>query len=251
MSHIVAKFVINTNNKKYIKIKRNQLLVLDALLTDGGYNKKYLDRSKNVRYSEHSGYLGLNESTIDRIIVSAKTNREDKDDNEILLPNNLSDTYEFKYFFHTHPPTPNPGSRANIGILYEFPSISDIFHFIDHYNMGKTIGSIIIAPEGYYIIYPKNFLLKKIKYDLEIEDKIFNSIEKENIIIQEKAILKYGTNFTDEYFYNIIAQNNKYLKMFNLIINKYLNNQLKIIIKHRSKDNLTNKWIIKQLYLPI
>ena len=227
MSNIVGKLVLKSNKKKYIKVKRNQLLLLDALLNDGGYSKKYLDRSKNVRFSEHSGHLGLNESSIDRIIVSAKTTREDADDKEILLPHNLSDTYEYEYFFHTHPPTPYPGARAKDGIIYEFPSISDIFHFIDHYNMGKTVGSIVVAPEGYYIIYPKNFSMKKIKYDTEIEDEIFKKMEEENNLIQEKALLKYGDTFDEEFYFSNVATDNEFLKMFNSMVNKYLDNQIK------------------------
>ena len=250
MHNITGKLITKSNKKKYIKVKRNQLLLLDALLNDGGYYKKYLDRSKNLRFSEHSGHLGLNNSIIDRIIVSAKTTREDIDDKEILLPHNLSDTYEYEYFFHTHPPTPFPGSRAKDGIIYEFPSISDIFHFIDHYNMGKTTGSIVVTPEGYYIIYPKNFSMKKIIYDTEIEDEIFKKMEEENLKIQEKALSKYGDSFNENFYYTIIASDDSYLKMFNLMINKYLNNQLKIIIKHRTKDIMTGKWILKNLYLP-
>jgi hypothetical protein len=251
MTNITGKLILRSNKRKYIKVKRNQLLLLDALLNDGGYSKKYLDRSKNVRFSEHSGHLGLNESSIDRIIVSARTTREDTDDKEILLPHNLSDTYEYEYFFHTHPPTPYPGARAKDGIMYEFPSISDIFHFIDHYNMGKTIGSIVVAPEGYYIIYPKDFSIKKIKYDAEIEDEIFAKMEDENNLIQEKALQIYGDTFDEEYYYSKISLDDKYLKMFNSMVNKYLDNQLKIIIKHRSKDNMTGKWILKNLYLPV
>jgi len=248
---LFGKLVSRSNKKKYIKIKRNQLLLLDALLTDGGYNKKYIDKSNNVRYSEHSGHLGLNNSTIDRIIVSAKTSREDKDDNDILLPYNLPDTYDYEYFFHTHPPTPTVGGRAKDGVLYEFPSISDIFHFIDHYNTGKTIGSIVVTAEGIYIIYPRDLSKKKINYDIEIENEIFERMEDENTKIQEKAITKYGINFTEEYFYSTIATDTTFLKMYNTLINDYLDNQLKVIIKHRSKDKLTNKWIIKDLYLPI
>jgi len=251
MPNIVGKLVLKSNKKKYIKVKRNQLLLLDALLNDGGYSKKYLDRSKNVRFSEHSGHLGLNESSIDRIIVSAKTTREDADDKEILLPHNLSDTYEYEYFFHTHPPTPYPGARAKDGIVYEFPSISDIFHFIDHFNMGKTVGSIVVAPEGYYIIYPRNFSIKKIRYDSEIEDEIFKKMEEENNFIQEKALKKYGDTFDEDFYYSNIAANDEFLKMFNSMVNKYLDDQLKIIIKHRSKDTMTGKWILKNLYLPI
>jgi hypothetical protein len=251
MPIITGKLILKSDKKKYIKIKRNQILLLDALLNDGGFDKKYLDKSNNVRYSEHSGHLGLNNSSIDRIIVSAKTTREDADDTDILLPHNLSDTYEYEYFFHTHPPTPRPGGRAKDGILYEFPSISDIFHYIDHYNTGKTLGSIVVAPEGYYLIYPKNFKIKKIKYDIEIEDEIFERMEEENNLIQEKAIAKYGSNFNEEYYYSIIANDEDYLNMFNQMVNKYLDNQLKIIIKHRTIDKLTNKWIINNLYLPV
>ena len=41
--------------------------------------------------------------------------------------------------------------------------------------MGNTIGSIVITPEGYYIIYPSNFSIKKIKYDTEIEEEIYEN----------------------------------------------------------------------------
>jgi len=251
MQILIGKLISRSNKKKYLKIKRNQLLILDALMEDGGIKKKYEDRTNHMRYSEHSGNLGVNDSTIDRIIVSAKTTREDADDKDILLPHNLSDTYEYKFFFHTHPPTPRAGGRAKDGVIYEFPSISDIFHFIDHYNMGKTLGSIVIAPEGYYIIYPKKFSIKKIKYDIDIEDELFEQMTNGNNTIQEKALEKYGDNFDENFFYNNIANNNDFFNMFNLMINKYLNNQIKIIIKHRSKDTLTNKWILKELYLPI
>jgi hypothetical protein len=251
MSIILGRLIKRSNRKKYIKIKRNQLLLLDSLLYDGGHSKKYIDKSKRLRYSEHSGNLGITESTIDRIIVSARTIREDADDTEILLPNDLSDSYSYKYFFHTHPPTPFVGSRAKDGIIYEFPSISDIFHFIDHYNMGNTIGSIVVTPEGYYIIYPSNYSIKKIKYDTEIEDEIYKKMNEENNLIQETALKEYGNSFSEEFFYKNIAMNTNYLDLFNKMINKYLDKQIKIIIKHRTKDLLTNKWILKQLYLPI
>jgi hypothetical protein len=251
MSKIIGNLIIKSNKKKYIKIKRNQLLILDALLNDGGGSKKYIDRKHNLRNSEHSGNFGLNESTLDRIIVSAKTNREDADDKDILLPHNLKDTYDYEYFFHTHPPTPYPGARAKQGILYEFPSISDIFHFIDHYNQGKTLGSVVIAPEGYYIIYPKNFKIKKIIYDEDIEDNIFQNMETENNKIQEEALKQYGDSFDIDTYYNKISLDDTYLIKFNKMLNKYLDNQIKVVIKNRSKDILTGKWIIKELLLPI
>ena len=154
-------------------------------------------------------------------------------------------------FLHTHPPTPYPGGRAKDGILYEFPSISDIFHFIDHYNMGKTIGSLVVAPEGYYLIQPKNFSIKKIKYDVELEDEIFESMENENTDIQEKALIKFGADFDQEYYFQKIANSDEFVKMFDQMVNKYLGNQLKITLKHRVKDKLSGKWIIDKLYLPV
>lgn len=250
MPTLIGKLVSRSNKRKYLKIKRNQLLILDALMEDGGIKKKYEDRKKLMRFSEHSGNLGVSESTIDRIIVSARTIREDADDKDILLPHNLSDTYEYKYFFHTHPPTPYAGGRAKDGVIYEFPSISDIFHFIDHYNMGKTLGSIVVAPEGYYIIYPTNFS-KKITYDLEIEDEIFNEMTEGNNKIQEKAIEQYGDNFDSNFFYNNIISNKAYIKLFNEMVDKYLNGQVKIVYKHRTLDKLSGNWILKKLYLPI
>jgi hypothetical protein len=254
MTQILGKLIIKSSKKKYIKIKRNQLLILDALLDNGGgIQKKYVDKTNNLRYSEHSGNFGLTNqsSTIDRIIISTRSMREDSDDKDILLPYNLYDSYKYKYFFHTHPPTPFAGGRAKDGILYEFPSISDIFHFIDHYNAGITLGSLVVAPEGYYIIRPKNYSIKKIKVDIELENSIFEQLSVESMQIQELAIKQFGSNFTEEFYYTNIASNNKYLKMFNKLINKYLENQLNIIIKHRIKDKLINKWIIKELYLPI
>ena len=150
------------NNIKYYKITRNQLLVLDALLYDGGgVTKKYLDSHKNVRYSEHAGLLDFDATKLERIVISGKTTREDKDDLDILLPHDLPDLPDYEYIFHTHPPTPHPGGRVNQGILYEFPSISDIFHFIEHYNEGHVQGSIIITAEGLYIIKSKVPLDKK------------------------------------------------------------------------------------------
>ena len=159
--------------------------------------------------------------------------------------------YSYKYFFHTHPPTPFAGGRAKDGVLYEFPSISDIFHFIDHYNSGNTLGSLVVAPEGYYIIKPRNYSIKKIKYDIELENNIFEQMTTESNQIQELALKQFTSKFTEEFYYTNIASDNKYLKIFNKMIKKYLGNQLHITIKHRIKDKLMNKWIIKVLYLPI
>jgi len=242
--------IIFKNKYKYIKITRNQLLILDALLYDGGFKKKYIDRNKKIRYSEHEGWFRSKNSYIDKIIINANITREDYDDDDILFPQIALDSYQYEYIFHTHPPTPTIGGRVNDGILYEFPSINDILYFIDHYNMNITKGSIVITSEGYYIISVKQDTNKLI-YDDEIINIIFKKLNKSLISIQRKAITKYGTSFSDEIFYSTIAKDKKYLKMYNFIINKYLNNNIKITLKTRDKDILTNKWLLKSLYIKI
>lgn len=250
MTQLIGRVILKSNKKKYITLNRNQLLILDSLLTDGSI-KQYIDTDNNTRYSEHSGYLNITTTNnIDRFIISTRTNREDKDDSDILLPYDLYDSYEYKYIFHTHPKTPTLG-RFKDNILYEFPSVDDLFHFIDHYNMGKTIGSIIIAPEGYYIIYPNNLEIKEIIYDIDIEDDIINKLNDGLYDIELKAIEKYGTKYTEDFFYSVIAYDKHYLNLYNKLINKYLDNQIKIIIVNRTKDIITNKWLVKKLTLPI
>lgn len=232
-------------DKQYIKISRNQILILDALMEHGGV-KKYVDKNHDVsfKYSEHSGLLDFNNFGLEKIIVSAKTSRVDKNDETIYLPQNMPDAFDYEFIFHTHPPTPKPGGRVKMGILYEFPSISDIFHFIDHYNHGDTQGSLIIASEGLYLIRKKNFddLIIEInekKMYLELDDIFWE--------VQHKAIDKYGTDFTKEVFYEEIAQNKTYIRTINNVLHKY-----KITIDYYPRvQDKKGKWIVDNVYLPI
>ena len=236
------------HNKRYFKLDYNQLQILDSLLEMGGHEKKYIDKSKNLRFSEHFGLLDFNKTRLDKIIISARTAREDEDDMEILLPMDLPDIKDYEYMFHTHPPTPFIGSRVIDGILYEFPSISDIYHFADHYNSGETQGSLVIAPEGIYIIKAVDGL-KKIKYPKS--EKIFNELTIGSFEIQQLAIDKYGVNFDLNTFYTVISKDNEYLKLFNRLIESQWGLQIKIYLKPRIFDSQANKWIIKSLLLPV
>jgi len=282
--HLRASMFIK-HQKKYYKLGYNQLLILDALLETGGYEKKYIDKSKEFRFSEHFGLLDFNKNVLEKIIISAKTNREDKDDLDILLPTNLPEIKDYEYMFHTHPPTPYPGARAVDGILYEFPSVSDIYHFADHFNNGETQGSLVIAAEGIYIIRAVDGI-KKIKYPND--EKIFKKISKEIFEIQQLAINKYGIanqlqhqdvaqsnnnniispqilnnnqsrlsqinsdkSFDLETFYGVIAYDNYFLKMFNQVIENNWGKLINIYLKPRSKNEKTGKWIINSLILPV
>lgn len=235
----MSGMIIKKQKKSYVTISRNQLLVLDALMNDGGYTKKYIDSKNNLRYSEHSGLLDFSNNKLDKIIVSGKTIRTDRDDHEIFLPMNMIEAYDYEYMFHTHPPTPKPGGRAKDGVLYEFPSISDIFHFIEHYNNGNIQGSIIIASEGVYIIRAKDNVNKII---INNEDEVFNELSYKVLGIQNLAIEKYKTKFTDEFFYKTIAQDKSYIKKFNNLLNEY-----NIKIKYKPRSLIKNRWIIDGL----
>ena len=225
---------------RYIKISKNQMRILESLYVDGSYDKKYYDSKNKLRYSEHSGLLDFGKSTLQRFIINAKQNISDKYDDKILLPDNMPDAFDFEYMFHTHPSTPKPGSRIKEGFLYEFPSISDLEHFIDHHNFGNIQGSMIIAPEGLYIIKcidPS----KKVKIkEREFEDYLYNEIEK----IQDDAIKKYKNKL--DKFNEIIANDKTYVDRLNLLIKEF---NLKVFYKPRIKVN--NKWILDDLYLKV
>lgn len=238
--------IYKIENITYLKLDRNQIMIMDALMEHGGYSRKYIDKKNKelYRYSEHAGLLDFNHYGLEKIIISGKTNRVDQGDEEIFLPKNMTDALDYEYLFHTHPPTPKPGGRVNIGILYEFPSISDIFHFIDHFNDGRTQGSLVVAPEGLYNIRKFLFDRKKIKID---ENELFKNLKKVMIRAQDKAIKKYGTNFSTYDFYSKIAQDREYIDMINHELNKY---EIHLDFFSRQKDD-KGRWYIDTLYLPV
>jgi hypothetical protein len=133
----------------------------------------------------------------------------------------------------------------SIKLLYEFPSISDILHFIDHYNGGKTQGSIIVAPEGLYCIRKFTLDAKKIKIN---KNKMFTELKSIYKIVQHKAIKKYTSDFTDEYFYKKIAQDKTYNNMINNVLHKFM---LHVDYYSRTYDKINDIWYIDSIYLPI
>ncbi|AYV82020.1 MAG: hypothetical protein Homavirus2_24 [Homavirus sp.] len=241
---IKGKIVIK-NSKKYIKISRNQLLIMDALMEHGG-KKQYVDKKNKrlFRYSEHAGLLDFNNDRLERIIVYGNTTRVETNDNDIFFPGDIVDAVDYEYIFHTHPPTPKPGGRAGLGIIYEFPSISDIFHFLEHYNIGDTQGSMIIAPEGLYIIRKSIQDNKKIKIDI---DKLYQVLKRKYNDIFKKSYGKYGEDFTTDKFYSLIAQDTSYIEEINDSLNKF---DIHIDYYSRIKDK-SGKWVIDTIYIPV
>jgi hypothetical protein len=238
---------INTDiiDNKFIKININQLLILDSLMAHGGYTKKYIDlKNRNLfRYSEHYGILYFKNHILEKIIVAGNTTRVDTGDNEIFLPKDLSDYLSYEYIFHTHPPTPKPGGRVYGGVLYEIPSIGDILHFIDSFNMGNICGSIVITSEGLYNI--RKTVMNRDKFIIN-ENKLFLDYKKVFNMIQTKAINKYSTEFTLNEFYTEIAQDTSFIDQLNKMLSEYM---LKIDYYPRIK--ISKQWVLNQIYLPI
>jgi hypothetical protein len=234
---------IKKNNKQYVMIERNQLMILDALMIHGGYSKRYVDVEKDLnRYSEHAGLLDFEGTTLTKIVVSGRTNRVDVGDDEIFLPMHMEEMFEYEYIFHTHPPTPKPGGRAVDGILYEFPSIGDLYHFIDHHNEGNVIGSLVVTAEGLYNIRKLTSTINDIDVD---EDALYKNYQKASSKIQKDAINKYGTKFNSNYFYSRIAQDTSYIETLNGTLNEY---EMHIDYYPRQK-NKSGNWFIDTVFL--
>jgi len=211
------------------------------LMVHGGYAKKYVDENE-TRFSEHAGMLDFADNVLSRIIVSANTTRVDQDDDEIYLPNDLDDIFDYEYIFHTHPPTPKPGGRATDGILYEFPSIGDIYHFIDHHNQGNIIGSLVCTAEGLYCIRKLTNDGIDINVDEDALYKKYNTVFNK---IQRSAVNKYGDRFTTNTFYSKIAQDTEYVGLLNRTMNGF---GMHIDYYPRKKDK-NGKWYIDTVYL--
>ena len=242
----VTSKIVKGKTVSYLKISRNQLLIIDALMIHGGISKKYAGETpqENHKYSEHAGLLDFNSNRLDKIIVYGNTTRVDEDDNELYMPENSIESFDYEYVFHTHPPTPKLGGRAEWGVLYEFPSISDILHFIKHHNKGVMQGSIVMAPEGLYNVRVKNMSVEKLKIN---EDKFYDTAKRAFNKIQDEATDKYGFDFSNYEFRSKISHDTTFIQKYNKILNKF---NIHIDFYPRIKDE-NGKWVVDSIYLPV
>jgi len=255
---------IDNFNIDWYLVATNQLNVLDGLFENGS-NQIYIEKNKNIsqskitRFSEHSGFIYFEKNKVSNINIISGS-RVEPDDPTIFMPKNCLEALEVNYIFHTHPKTPYIGSRIKNGIMYEFPSISDIIHFIEHHNNGKLLGSIIIAPEGLYIIRKNNFNRKNISvdYDIMINDleDIFlecynDSYMKYSSIDYQKYKINNEIKLPEKIFYLKISTNYNYINKINKVLIKY-----DIFIDYYARtffnktNYVTNKWIFDDIYLP-
>ena len=236
-------------------IHSNNINIIDGLYEEGSYNI-FTDKNKNLfntnilRFSEHSGFIIFNNNIVDKIIV-LNDYRTDEEDPTIFLPKNNIEALSVDYIFHTHPKSPELGSRLEYKLLYEFPSISDIYHFIDHHNRGILKGSLVITPEGLYIIRKYNFNNNKIIID---EDIFNNDIEEVYLDCYEDSYVKYKTlKINENNFYKYISNNFEYIYRINKILEKY-DLAIDFISRVKSKKifkDYKSKWIIPNIFIPI
>ena len=246
---------------EYTLISTNDLNIIDALY-ESGSNKIYIDINKNIqmtgllRYSEHFGLLNIKDKKVNKITVLTK-HRIDKNDKMIYLPGDNIELLNVNYIFHTHPKTPYIASRISDGMLYESPSTPDILHFVDHHNMGKLLGSIVIAPEGLYIIRKYNFTRDNIKIDSDIIIDELDEINREcfeDQMLLFKDIPKNISNIdgniklSEEYFYTVIANNFSFINKINSFIKKF---DIFIDYYPRTKLKKSNQWLFPDIYIPV
>lgn len=246
-------------------LSTNGLNIIDGLYEIGS-NQIYIENNKNIsqskisRFSEHSGLIYFEKNKISNITIFTAS-RVEKSDPLIYMPKNCLEALKVNYLFHTHPKTPYIGSRIKNGIIYEFPSISDIIHFIEHHNNGKLLGSIVIAPEGIYIIRKNNFNRDNIivDYDILIDDleEIFmecysDSYSKYSTLDYSKLKFNDEIKIPDNYFYNEIANNYYYIEKINNVLIKYdlfIDYYARSLFNH--PDIFNKKWIFDDIYVPM
>ena len=246
-------------------LNTNGLNIIDGLY-EVGSNQIYIEKNKNLyeskifRFSEHSGFIYFDKKKISSINVVTGS-RVEPSDPLIFMPTNCLEALKVDYIFHTHPKTPYIGSRIKSGIVYEFPSISDIIHFVEYHNNGKLLGSIIIAPEGIYIIRKNNFDRNPIyiDYDLIIGDleEIFmecynDSYSKYSNINYKELKVNGEIKLPDNFFYEEVSINYEYINKINLVLKKYdlfIDYYARLLF---DKPKIyTKKWIFDDIYVPM
>jgi hypothetical protein len=241
----------------YLMFNTNGIHIIDGLYEEGS-NKIYIENKKNIftskinRFSEHYGFIYFTNNKLEKIVVLNES-RVDNSDPIIFMPKNSLEALKVDYIFHTHPKTPYIGSRIVNSILYEFPSLSDITHFIEHHNKGVLLGSLVLAPEGIYIIRKYLFNRDKIKIDYDI---FLSDVEDTYIECYQESMIEYSSlkdikkinNFykvTDDLFHNKIANNLIYLKKINKVLERY-----DITIDFYNRIKLEKNWIFPDIYIP-
>ena len=226
---------------KYIPLRRNKLLILDALMNQGSYPR--YQNGADFLFSEHSGVVTVKNYTIDDIVIFTNTDRIDKGDDRIFLPQNTHSLSKFEYLFHTHPKAITYGGRIKDGILYEFPSAGDIFNFVKYHSDGKALASIVVAPEGAYVI-------RQLRHQktIDVDPSLFYQLKKFIIKLEKMAIKKYRKAIPQisdpDHFHQNIASDYEFIKLYNKFIKP-----INLVIEYYPREKVNGEWSLRQFYL--
>jgi hypothetical protein len=245
------------DNFDFIVCTHNKLAILNSLFEQGSqptYDSVDGNQSSPKIYSEHSGVLKLVGKDIDNIIVSTKSQIVNTDDG-IYLPKNTVEMSKHKYLFHTHPNAKTYGGRIKTdGVVYELPSINDILNFLK-FSLGaegEALASIVITPEGTYIIrkLKLNLSTKKVPSDaVELYQKAILKIESDAISRLKNTLAEAGLKFSDLHNPNIF---HKYVSHDLTAINSYnkLISNLNIFVEYYPRVEINGMWRLHTLHLP-
>ncbi|MEM3061978.1 MAG: hypothetical protein QW303_00330 [Nitrososphaerota archaeon] len=226
---------------RYIPLHHNKLMILDALMKQGShpryeYNLRYV-------YSEHYGVLTIKDFAIDNIIVSTDGRIDSRDDN-IILPTNNNLMKEHEYLFHTHPNSSTIAGRMDEGVIYEFPSANDIRNFVKHHYDGRVQASLIISPEGIYVIRPIIFGFRP-----KISSDFFHSLEKFILKLEKLAIKKFDSFrplINDpNFFHPKVGQNFRYIELYNRYIHS-----ANLFVEYYPRKKKNGEWCLDSINLP-
>ena len=216
---------------KWVPFSHNQLLIIDGAYHAGSIknfecaNKSYCRALDQLNFGEYcyaeiAGRLVIKNNQIDNIVIHSNHEITYPDDSGIIFSINDNEFANSEYIFHTHP-EPSKERRLS-GIVYEFPSGNDLVNFAKYYkpNVNKTIGSILISPEGVYLIRPLIYF-KHINLDVSA----INIINDKLIELEGEAFRKYqiidDSTFND---FTFIDKLNKYLYSWNIRIDYFPRN---------------------------
>lgn len=262
-----------TQHVNYVVFSYNKLLIIDALVHQGSQPRYSTiegtedSENKNERYiySEHSGVLTINQCTIDSIIVSTETNRVDKSDANIYLPINIELLAYHEFLFHTHPNTSTYGGRIHEGIVYEFPSANDILNYAKYHDEGIAQASIIVAPEGMYIIKPITYT----KHSYKLPSNLFDTLQQLIVKIERTALKNLIPNLTHSFsedqddndhtfkdafknltdpdvFHARISADLRYIQMYNDFLAKY-----NLFIEYYPRILRNGEWMLREVRLEL
>lgn len=234
-------------NFSYVPLHYNKLLIIDALMHQGSQKRYFVPKNKNSKnkfiYSEHSGVIVVKNRLIDNIIVSTETNRVDAADENIYLPINAEIFKKHEYLFHTHPNSTTYAGRVPDGILYEFPSANDIANFVRYHSEGIVQASLVVAPEGIYVIRQ---IWDQNAYEINLD--MYDYLKKFILKLEKIAIKNFKPilpEITDpDIFHTTVAIDMSYIRKYNRFLEPY-----NLFIEYYPRNKINNEWRLPQINL--